>query len=581
MSRTLFLWVSVLVVGLGAWLRFDQLDFALPQLARPDEQNIAEAILNHLMLPWELGQLGFNPHFFEYPSLFMYLCAPLFWLYFLLQWLGGTAQLPSDLLTQYTNDPSPFLLFQRALSATFGTLTVAVVIAWAKQVTHSRWTALLAGLSLAVCYLHVRDSHFGVTDIAATFFVTICLWFTTYFKAKGCLKALWGAAVAAGLGASCKYPGALALVAPLVATWNHQTAWKPWLLEKALPLVLVAGAAFVLTSPFSVFDFHGFTSQFLFQVNHLAKGHGLDLGLGLLRHLTFTLPYGLGPISCLLACFTLVWFSIRPHSYRNWKDSEAVSTLPIVLFILTFYLWAGNTRTVFARYMLPLIPVLCLLASLGLQIVWAQSKPYLARPIRQGLVTLLASAIVLPSAWSCWTLNQVLAQPDTRELAASWLLEHTKLNERIGVGMFLSHVVLPSNRHSVWLNPPEDRSLPVNPYGRSFLPPPEFKWVQDRDNPQRWFVNTYAKPEKLREKHIRYLVLTDSPLQLYSSPVHELEEAFKHYQLVATFKGHHITDAKTNYDAIDAWFIPYNPLELPQVKKPGPTIYIFEVNQSS
>ena len=73
-------------------------------------------------------------------------------------------------------DTSDFYLWGRAVTALLGTLTVLLVyrigMRWG-----ARHAALAAGL-MAVMPLHVRESHFVLTDVPVTFFVTLTLLLT-------------------------------------------------------------------------------------------------------------------------------------------------------------------------------------------------------------------------------------------------------------------------------------------------------------------------------------------------------------------------------------------------------------------
>ena len=85
---------------------------------------------------------------------------------------------------------------------------------------------------------------------------------------------------------------------------------------------------------------------------HLADGHGVDLGRGWTYHLTTTLRYGLGIpllVAGILGLPLMVW--------REGRRGVLVALFPVAYYALT-----GSGRTVFARYILPAVPFLCLTA---------------------------------------------------------------------------------------------------------------------------------------------------------------------------------------------------------------------------
>ena len=81
----------------------------------------------------------------------------------------------------------------------------------------ARATALLAAVMIAVMPLHVRESHYVLTDVPVTFFVmlTLLLSLRAHERATAWSFALAGAA--AGLAGATKYNGVLAVLMPLLA----------------------------------------------------------------------------------------------------------------------------------------------------------------------------------------------------------------------------------------------------------------------------------------------------------------------------------------------------------------------------
>ena len=112
-------------------------------------------------------------------------------------------------------DASPVFLTARLLSATAGVASVFVLFRVARRLFGER-TALVAALFLALAFLHVRDSHFGVPDTMATLFVLVAFLFIVRFWETSRRRDLVISAVAAGLAASTKYNAAIISLAALV-----------------------------------------------------------------------------------------------------------------------------------------------------------------------------------------------------------------------------------------------------------------------------------------------------------------------------------------------------------------------------
>ena len=151
--------IIVTVTVAGAVLRFVPIWFGLPYAgARPDE----ETSLGHAM-----AILGGdpNPHFFHWPSLTFYLFAGLFRAAAALgTFTGATADLSG----------AQRLLIGRGCVALAGTATIGALYRIGRRIG-GHTVGLVAALFLAVSILHVRESHFAMTDALMTFFAMLAL----------------------------------------------------------------------------------------------------------------------------------------------------------------------------------------------------------------------------------------------------------------------------------------------------------------------------------------------------------------------------------------------------------------------
>ena len=246
-------WLIAIVV-LAAALRFVPIWFGLPfAQARPDETAA-------LGLAVSVRSRDLNPHFFHWPSLTLYIFAAV---HTVLSWVraaaGGTSALSfADLM-----------ISARAVVATAGTLTVVVVFVMARRMGGQVF-GLLSAFFLAVSILHVRDSHFAMTDVLMTSLSTTSL--MLLLRAldatdRDRIKPIaWFAisGLVAGLATSTKY-NAGALVAAMAGaqiwllTHRRHSPWRmqSWLPSLAFGLCLVLG--FVAGTPYSILDYRAFT----------------------------------------------------------------------------------------------------------------------------------------------------------------------------------------------------------------------------------------------------------------------------------------------------------------------------------
>src|SRR5262245_65175306 len=152
-ERTVLLVLGVLLVG-GALARIWGNDFGLPHTYHPDEGHIVNRAIR-----FHGGDL--DPKFFNWPSLYMYLLSAVY----------GAIYGLSGVVKSFSQDPIPFYLIGRTLTALMGTATIAVLYVLAAEF-YGATVGLLASLFLTVNLLHIRDSHYITTDVPLTFLIT-------------------------------------------------------------------------------------------------------------------------------------------------------------------------------------------------------------------------------------------------------------------------------------------------------------------------------------------------------------------------------------------------------------------------
>jgi hypothetical protein len=402
----------VIILALAALARYWAIDFCLPSLqCRPDEDAVA-AVSTHFFTR------DLSPTFFDWPHLFMYeVTLGLVPLFKIGRWIGWYRS-ETHFLQMMVLDPSPVYLTARVLSAAAGTASVWILYRAARRL-YGETAALIAALFLALAFLHVRDSHFGVTDITATFFVLTSFLFVIRYSQGGHpflgrQSDLIAAAFFAGLATSTKYNAAIAAVPLLWVVLTRDGAPIATRIGRAALVPAVMFLAFFMTSPFAVIEYQQLMKSFGEISSHLSEGHSVNLGRGWIVHLTSTLRYGLG-LPMLIIGVAGLFFAIA----KGWREGVMVAIFPI-----TYYLVIGSGYTTFARYILPVVPFVCLGAAL---VVYE-----LARRWKPKAVWALALIVIAPSAWSVFQFDRLLARTDSRVLAENWIIEHYPSGALIG-----------------------------------------------------------------------------------------------------------------------------------------------------
>ncbi|HSC50940.1 MAG TPA: phospholipid carrier-dependent glycosyltransferase [Gaiellaceae bacterium] len=299
--------LAAIVAG-AAVLRVVGVAYAHPfALFSPDEQSIVPRA-------WHMAHGGgLDPHWFDYPTLLMYVLAP---------------------FQAWESHPS-------YLSARIVVIVLALgaVVAswWLGRRAYGDLAGIVAAAAVAVETTHVTYSRMAVTDVPLTLGVAVSL----ALLVAGRIEL---AGLAAGIATSFKYPGVFLLV-PLVLV-----SWRQW--RRTLLAIALSAVAFAATSPYFLVHF-GSAFARARQVQDIARHGWLGFEHDHIAPIAFTVRLwdGFGPV--LLICVAgLVLALVR----RTRADVILAS------FVLVYFADLCTLGAHFDRYTLPLVPPLAALA---------------------------------------------------------------------------------------------------------------------------------------------------------------------------------------------------------------------------
>ncbi len=294
----------------AATIRLIGIQYGLPfgNLLNPDEQSIVPRA-------WKLVHGGGgDPHWFDYPTLLLYVNAP---------------------FQAWQNEPS--YLTARIVGVALATAAIAASWWLGRRAFGTPAAGVVAAAVVAVCTIHVAYSHAAVTDVPLTLGVAASL----ALLVSGRLEL---AGIAVGLATGFKYPGVFLLVPLVVAGWKQ---WRRLALSGVL-----AVAAFLASSPFIVVHGHQAWHE-AFRVQRLARDGWLGFEHDHIAPIAFVgrLWEGLGP--ALVVCGVGLVIAL----VRRTRSDLILSSFVIVYFADLMTLSAH-----FDRYVLPLVPALGALA---------------------------------------------------------------------------------------------------------------------------------------------------------------------------------------------------------------------------
>ena len=325
-------------------LRFWSLDWQLPYLLHNDERGY----ISTAMIMWAHGDA--NPHHFVNPSVLFYIDAIFFNLF------GGSRSESFRIFLETFGrqfwDPNGVYLValaSRSFVATLGVSTVAAAYLAAKEL-FGKQTGFFASLFLAVSFLHVRNSHYGTTDIPATALATFSFLFAARIYRTGHLSDYILAGVLGGLATSTKYNAGM-FVLPILAahlarqkgiglqgastrfTARNRMVAKNRLCAELwihLPLVasfFISGIAFVMATPFSLLDWGAFSRDFRAQYGYGSSPWGTQDALPTWWMQLATLVHGFGLVPLIFASIGIIW-ALKVQIYDPTKDPTPWTRTP-------------------------------------------------------------------------------------------------------------------------------------------------------------------------------------------------------------------------------------------------------------
>lgn len=524
-------WALALVLLIAAAMRVWGIGFGLPfVVARPDEPQIAGPAVGFLS-----GDL--RPPYLEWPTLFAYTVALLYVLYFLIaRPFGGYPTLAAFAESRRV-DLSPFLYVSRGLSALMGVLTVWWIYALGRRAFDAT-VGTVGACFLALAFLHVRDSHFGVTDVTMTALVVLAVVAVLDWRQAGGARRAVLAGLAAGLATSAKYNAVLVCVAFAVALalrlFEERREGWPAVRRSALALLLFACAfpiALFGTSPYVLLDWPRVVRALTATQAMFLGGHSIVLGRGWWYYASVVLPAAVGwPIFIAGVAGTILLLVTR------FRQAAVVVAFPI-----TYYVVAGRGLGVFARYIVPVVPFLCLAAAWlmveAVRRTTARSSP----AWRRAAMAAAAIVMVAPTAYKSVLLDRLLVTTDNRAIAARALLD----------------VVPPG---SLFYQSGES-------YGHAPLA------IDGRRADVR-VARFDQATGRFRPGEPDWILVQRSPLIIYSDVPPALERVIRErYALARRFSTEADPGVKRTYDQQDAFYLPLSGLE--GIRRPGPSFELY------
>jgi hypothetical protein len=241
------------------------------------------------------------------------------------------------------------------------------------------------------------------------------------------------AGVAAGFAIGFKYTAGLALaplfVAAVMRLWSQREPGRPWyrtpwLRRPELISLILTGVAttvaFAITTPF----FFVKPISALYQLKQQAQAAGDSAKLGQSQEGGFSyyaksLTWGFG-YAAIVAAIAGGVIELRRNRTRG---------ILLALFPLVMFAYLGTQTRYFGRWLLPMYPLLALLAAVALVQLASLIRN---RPVVHGIAIAVLTALVLAQSLAADVrTSDVLGKEDTRQIARDFLERHYSPGTRV------------------------------------------------------------------------------------------------------------------------------------------------------
>ncbi len=409
--------IIILLIFIGGFLRFYNLNWGTPFYFHPDERNIASAI-SQLNFPSEM-----NPHFFAYGSF------PIYIIYFFgIFWNLISFKFSSLANVTFENS----ILISRFLSALLSTLLIPLLYLIAKKIKNKNagiFVSLLSTFSVGF----IQFAHFGTFELWITFLSVSIFYLSLLFLNSRNKKLLVMIGFIFGLLIATKISGGSLFFYILffILIDKIQTNRKLIFLIKdsVLDILIVFFPAiiiFLLISPFAFLDFGSFLSSLKYE-SSVALGTLPVFYTGefydkypILFQLTSIYPFLLNPF--LTAAMLPALFYVGYIFIKRKNESYLLLILMFLTLLSQAFLFAKWTR-----YMVPTLPFIYLIISLFVVNCLENKKNVIRIFSKIILLVLGISAIIFSFSY----FKTAFINDDTRISAAKFAKQNISSNARI------------------------------------------------------------------------------------------------------------------------------------------------------
>lgn len=395
--------ILLLIILVGATLRFYNLNWDEGHSFHPDERNITNAVLKIHFFD------KLNPEFFSYGGFLIYVYRA----------TGDVISFLTD--SRWILGWESINIIGRHFSALFSTLTVIPLYFLAKKL-YNKKVALLAVYIFVFTVSSIQSAHFAITESFITLMGVVITLLSIYIAERPTLTRYVLTGLCVGTAVAAKTSALAFFIYPISAYIVVLFRSPSRFLQKklyALVLFAVGGIVFFVFSPYTLLRWDKFIEAMRYE-SGVATGM---LAVPYTLQFTNTPPYifqlqnllwQMGPIALLIAgVFYLILDGIKAKNLKLF----IFFTFPIM-----YFLYVGQWHTKFIRYMVPLLPFFIIIISYILYVLIKRYKLF---------GNIIAALFLVTSACYALAFFSIYTRPQTKIIASEWIYENIPPDSKI------------------------------------------------------------------------------------------------------------------------------------------------------
>jgi hypothetical protein len=398
------------VLATAAIVRLIGANFSLPNIYTTEEYKVINYALR-------MGNGDLNPHFFNYPSLYLYFTLFISGIYFVIGKIFSAFASPHDFALSFIKNPTGIYLTMRLISGLWSTATVAVTYLFTKELFGKR-AALITMIFSAFISSIIISAHEVRPNMPSMFFVITAFYLILLFLKKDDYRYFYSAAVVMGIATSIYYNAVfLGALLPLAHFFARRKI-KIFDIRLWVGLFLVP-ALFIVGTPFSIIDFNTFYRDF----SAHSEGAILNLPRGIpavLKHYLFVGHTGqLTPFLGLL-CYAGI---------AALLSNPLLISQGVILMLCSIFFFSFPTAMYFSPgkgYLFPAFPMFIAAGGYLLDRIYSKSRV---------IFYIIFLLCFTPLVWDCVEVLRGYMMEDTRTAAGNWVEQNIKVGSKILVDM--------------------------------------------------------------------------------------------------------------------------------------------------